>query len=102
MRYVPDHIVKPDYFYTSVPNKEMQAKLYRFVEVKSEKEIENMREACLIARKALDLGHSKVKPGVTTDYIDGVVHDYIVKNNAYPSPLNYHSFPKSICTYIFF
>ena len=57
-----------------------------------------MREACLIARKAIDLGHSLVKPGVTTDYIDARVHDFIVKNDCYPSPLNYHGFPKSICT----
>ncbi len=36
-----------------------------------------MREACLIARKALDLGHAAIKPGVNTDYIDAIVHDYI-------------------------
>ena len=57
-----------------------------------------MREACLLGRKALDLGHSLVKPGVTTDFIDAKVHNFIIKNNAYPSPLNYHSFPKSLCT----
>ncbi len=57
-----------------------------------------MREACLIARKALDLGHKKVRPGVKTDFIDAVVHDFIIKNGAYPSPLNYHHFPKSICS----
>jgi len=59
-----------------------------------------MREACLIGRKALDLGHSMVKPGVTTDEIDRAVHDYIISQNAYPSPLNYHNFPKSLCTSI--
>ena len=61
-----------------------------------------MREACLIARRAIDLGHSQVKPGVTTDFIDGVVHNYIITHGAYPSPLNYHKFPKSICTYYIF
>ena len=57
-----------------------------------------MKEGCLIARKALDLGGRLVKPGVTTDFIDAKVHDFIVQNKCYPSPLNYHSFPKTICT----
>jgi methionyl aminopeptidase len=52
----------------------------------------------VLARKTLDLGHSLVKAGVTTDYIDEVVHNFIIENNAYPSPLNYYKFPKSLCT----
>ena len=38
--------------------------------------------------------------GVTTDEIDKKVHQFIVENDAYPSPLNYHKFPKSLCTSI--
>lgn len=57
-----------------------------------------MREVGIDARKVLDYGHTLVKPGVTTDEIDKKVHDFIVKLNAYPSPLNYHKFPKSLCT----
>jgi methionyl aminopeptidase len=52
----------------------------------------------VLARKALDLGHSVIKPGVTTDYIDEVVHNFIIENGAYPSPYNYYKFPKSLCT----
>lgn len=52
----------------------------------------------MLARKALDLGHSVIKPGVTTDYIDEVVHNFIIENGAYPSPYNYYKFPKSLCT----
>ena len=37
-----------------------------------------MREACKIARRALDLGHIAVKPGVTTEYIDALIHDFII------------------------
>ena len=40
-----------------------------------------------------------MKPGVTTDEIDRAVHNFIIENGGYPSPLNYHGFPKSICTY---
>lgn len=52
----------------------------------------------LSAREALDLAHSLVRPNITTDEIDKAVHAFIIQNNAYPSPLNYHHFPKSICT----
>lgn len=52
----------------------------------------------ILARKALDLGHSLVKVGVTTDSIDEAVHKFIIDNNAFPSPLNYYKFPKSLCT----
>ena len=42
-----------------------------------------------------------VKPGVTTEEIDRVVHDETIARGAYPSPLNYHNFPKSCCTYVY-
>lgn len=57
-----------------------------------------MRAAGRLAAKALQLAGSLIKPGVTTDQIDVAVHNFIIANNAYPSPLNYHGFPKSICT----
>lgn len=72
-----------------------------------------MREVCLLGnssrllshlitlflgRQALDLGHSLVKAGITTDEIDKSIHAFLIENGAYPSPLNYHHFPKSICT----
>lgn len=44
-------------------------------------------------------GHSLVKAGITTDEIDKLIHKFIIDNEAYPSPLNYHKFPKSLCTY---
>jgi len=57
-----------------------------------------IRECGIFARKALDTGHRMVKAGVTTNEINDAVHNYIIENNGYPSPLNYHGFPKSICT----
>ena len=57
-----------------------------------------MRDVAVIARGALDAGHAAVKAGVTTDRIDEIVHNYIIQNNGYPSPLNYYKFPKSLCT----
>lgn len=110
MRFVPENIVKPEYALSGYPTEEMDNKQNKAIEVKTPEEIQNMREACLIGsihiyryfsgRKALDLGHSIIKPGITTDEIDRVIHQYIISQNAYPSPLNYHNFPKSLCTYI--
>ena len=60
--------------------------------------IEKMRAAGLLAAQVLDFAESIVKPGITTDYIDRRVHKMIVDAGAYPSPLNYGGFPKSVCT----
>jgi methionyl aminopeptidase len=51
-----------------------------------------------LARQVLDLAGRAVHVGVTTDSIDALVHETIIQNEAYPSPLNYHGFPKSCCT----
>lgn len=53
-----------------------------------------------LAREVLDIAASHIQPGVTTDEIDAVVHSAIIERNAYPSPLNYRNFPKSVCTYV--
>lgn len=66
--------------------------------VHSTEEIEIIRKVCLIARGAIDAGHRIIKAGVTTEEVDKVVHDYIIANDAYPSPLNYYGFPRSCCT----
>ena len=57
-----------------------------------------MRESCLLAAEILVRAGELVKPGVTTDEINSFVHAYTLKKGAYPSPLNYHGFPKSVCT----
>jgi methionyl aminopeptidase len=60
--------------------------------------IEEMREAGRIAAQALAEGGRAVRPGVTTDEVDRVVHEFLVDHGAYPSTLGYKSFPKSCCT----
>eukprot|EP00979_Chaetoceros_neogracilis_P006226 scaffold1248_cov221-Chaetoceros_neogracile.AAC.8 len=57
-----------------------------------------MRAAGRVAREVLDIAGAAIKPGVTTDEIDSIVHKESLKRGAYPSPLNYHGFPKSCCT----
>lgn len=98
MRTVPDHIQKPDYAVTSVPLSELAIKRKKDIYVNTEEDIIKMRVVSFLGRKTLDYAHSLVKPGVTTEEIDQKVHEFIIKNNAYPSTLNYFKFPKSCCT----
>jgi methionyl aminopeptidase len=68
------------------------------IAIKSEREIALMRETCRLARETLEYIGGFVKPGVTTLELNDLCHQYILERNGYPSPLNYHGFPKSICT----
>ncbi|KAL1508158.1 hypothetical protein AB1Y20_007745 [Prymnesium parvum] len=96
-REVPREIVCPDYARDGQP-KSRGPLLPWQVEVKSDEDIEGMRAAGRIAREVLDLAGAAVAPGVRTDDIDALVHEETIKRAAYPSPLNYHGFPKSCCT----
>jgi methionyl aminopeptidase len=51
-----------------------------------------------LAREILNLAAERVCPGVTTDELDALVHEACIVRGAYPSPLNFHGFPKSVCT----
>jgi methionyl aminopeptidase len=69
------------------------------VPTKSPDEIAKMRIAGRLAADVLEMIGQYVSPGVTTDELDAICHDYIVKvQDAVPAPLNYRGFPKSICT----
>ncbi len=71
------------------------------VTIKTAEEIEKMRIAGRLAAEVLEMVSPYVKPGITTDELDRICHDYIVnEQQAIPAPLNYHGFPKSICTSI--
>ncbi len=69
------------------------------VTIKTEQEIEKMRTAGKLAAQVLSMIESHVRPGITTNELNDICHDYIVDElNAIPAPLNYRGFPKSICT----
>jgi methionyl aminopeptidase len=92
MREVPAEIGRPPYAETGdvVPWDEPR--------IKSPDVIERMRHAGSVAAEILRLAGEAVRPGITTDEIDTYVHDLYVERGAYPSPLNYHGYPKSLCT----
>lgn len=67
------------------------------ITIKSAREIELMRATSKLAASTLEYIEPFVKPGISTGELDKLCHDYIIKNGAYPSCLNYHGFPKSVC-----
>ncbi|XP_016095366.1 methionine aminopeptidase 1D, mitochondrial-like [Sinocyclocheilus grahami] len=90
---VPKHIQKPDYVSSSkVPE------WLDYIEIKDEEQIQGLRRACQLARHVLLLAGKSLKVGMSTDEIDFIVHQEAIRHNAYPSPLHYGGFPKSVCT----
>lgn len=70
------------------------------IPIKSEQDIELMREACLVTATVLDELSDFVKPGISTEDINSFVHQMIIELGAQPSTLNYRGYPKSVCTSI--
>jgi methionyl aminopeptidase len=68
------------------------------IEIMSAKDLEKMRAACQLAADTLVMVSEKLRAGMTTDDINTLVHEFTVQHGARPSPLNYHGFPKSVCT----
>jgi methionyl aminopeptidase len=98
---IPEGIEKPDY--ADHPNgysqsEEMDKRNRSEIRVYTEEEIAGIKEACRIGREVLDAAGAAVAVGVTADALDKIVHEETVKRGAYPSPLNYYNFPKSVCT----
>ena len=98
MRSVPEHIGKPDYALTGTPSSELRLRGSTAIHICSAAEVAGIRLACRVGREVLDFAHSLVRVGVTTEEIDSLVHARCLSLSAYPSPLNYHRFPKSCCT----
>jgi len=91
-RHVPASIARPEYVDRPAPAK------YTGPEVKDAETIERMRVAGRIAAQAMEAAAAAIAPGVTTDELDRVGHEYMLDHGAYPSPLGYRRFPKSLCT----
>lgn len=96
MAEVPRHIIRPDYAADGIP-KALKGSPWD-VRPQSDDTIKKMRVAGRFAREVLDEAVRMVRPGITTDDIDKLVHQETIKRNSYPSPLNYSNFPKSCCT----
>ena len=92
VRKVPDHIERPEYVWKDTVQEAMGEPFVQTLET-----IEAMREASKIAANALKEAGAAVAPGVTTDEVDRVAHEYMCDHGAYPSTLGYLGFTKSTC-----
>jgi len=72
----------------------------RYIKIHDEQGFEGMRKAGHLAAECLDFITPYVKPGVSTDELNQLCHDWTLERGAVPAPLNYRGFPKSICTSI--
>lgn len=68
------------------------------IEIKSPREVDDLRVACQMAAETLLLVGEKLRAGMTTDDINDIVHEDTMRRGAYPAPLKYRGFPKSVCT----
>ena len=91
LRAVPEAIPRPEYVGKRAPAE------YRGSHVQSAEGIEKIRAAGKIAAQAIALVGSHAKPGITTDELDRIGHEYIISQGAYPSTLGYRGYPKSLC-----
>ena len=91
-RDVPAHIVRPPYVGKRSPDR------YKGSEIQSSEVIAAMRIAGQLAADAVQLAGKTALPGVTTDEVDRVVHEFLCDHGAYPSTLGYRGYPKSCCT----
>lgn len=91
-RSVPLDIPRPPYALTGDPGPSVLPL------VRTPDEIESMRRAGALAAEVLLHVGEKVAPGISTDKLDQIVHDETIRRGAYPSPLNYRGYPKSVCT----
>lgn len=93
-RSVPSTIARPEYVDRPAPQP------FRGSEVKDADTIERMRVAGRLAGQALAEVAFHIAPGVTTDELDRIGHEFVCDHGAYPSTLGYKGFPKSLCTSI--
>ena len=90
-RAVPAHIPRPEYVDQPAPAK------FAGSEVKDADTIARMRIAGRLAAQARELVGAHIRPGVTTDELDRIGHEFLCDHHAYPSTLGYRGFPKSLC-----
>ena len=91
-RAVPASIVRPEYVGRPAPQ------TYRGSDVYDSETVGLIRESGHIAAGAIALVGDSIRPGITTDELDGIGHEYVVRHGAYPSTLGYRGFPKSLCS----
>jgi methionyl aminopeptidase len=91
-RAVPSAIPRPEYVGRAAPTPNTGGDRY------SPDEVDRIRAAGRVAAGAIEAAARAIRPGVTTDELDRIAHEYVVAHGAYPSTLGYRGYPKSSCT----
>jgi methionyl aminopeptidase len=91
-RPVPLEIPRPEYVGKTAPAK------FTGSDVKTSEQVAKIRAAGRIAAQAIELVGEACKPGITTDELDRIGHEFVISQGAYPSTLGYRGFPKSLCS----
>ena len=86
--FIPPNI--PDYAETGRPGPNTSP------ETMDGERLERMRRSCRLAAQVMEKTAAWIRPGVTTDELDAICHEETIRGGAYPSPLNYRGFPKSL------
>ncbi|MEY9850955.1 methionyl aminopeptidase [Leifsonia sp. EB41] len=92
MRSVPSRIPRPEYVGKQGPTPSDRGDVY------SPAEVELIRESGRIAARAIERVGQAVRPGITTEELDAIGHEFLIEHDAYPSTLGYRGYPKSICS----
>jgi methionyl aminopeptidase len=92
LRAVPAGILRPEYVGKPAPAAHVGGDKY------DQQTIQKIRRASKIAAQALNVVLESAKPGITTDELDRIGHEFLVSQGAYPSTLGYRGFPKSLCS----
>ena len=92
LRPVPAHISRPEYVGKPAPTPFTGSDVY------TPQEIARIRESGRVAAEAIDEVGAAIRPGVTTEELDRIGHEFLIANDAYPSTLGYRGYPKSLCS----
>lgn len=92
MRSVPANIARPEYVGRAAPKRFTGSDVY------SAESIERIRESGTIAAQAIQAVGAAIRPGITTEELDVIGHEFVIAHGAYPSTLGYRGYPKSSCT----
>ncbi|MEY9953295.1 type I methionyl aminopeptidase [Leifsonia sp. EB34] len=92
MRSVPSRIPRPEYVGKPGPTPSDRGDVY------SPEEVRLIRESGRIAARAIERVGQAVRPGITTEELDAIGHEFLIEHDAYPSTLGYRGYPKSICS----
>ncbi|KAL7691158.1 putative peptidase M24, creatinase/aminopeptidase [Plasmopara halstedii] len=92
-RSVPNYILHPHYAASG-----NMSNVKPFIPILDYDQQQQLRATCALAKDIREFARPLCEPGITTEDIDRLVHEEIVRRGAYPSPLNYGGFPKSLCS----